>query len=143
MSDGSPFTVIANDGNLLPAPVVVKNFWQSVAERHDVPVVRMNLLVDAGYASDQLAAPGTARLAGDMMDLPHEEFWVLLLNRAHHVVKKKRISEGGVSGTVADPTDQQPDTVALRAITAKVRDDARVEACLLSIGDGVLLARKL
>ena len=28
----------------------------------------MNLLVDAGYASDQLAAPGTARLAGDMMD---------------------------------------------------------------------------
>ena len=47
------------------------------------------------------------------------------------------------SGTVADPTDQRPDTVALRAITVKVRDDARVEACLLSIGDGVLLARKL
>jgi predicted O-methyltransferase YrrM len=47
------------------------------------------------------------------------------------------------SGTVADPTDQRPDTVALRAITTKVRDDVRVEACLLSIGDGVLLARKL
>jgi predicted O-methyltransferase YrrM len=47
------------------------------------------------------------------------------------------------SGTVADPTDQRPDTVALRAITTKVRDDSRVEACLLSIGDGVLLARKL
>ena len=42
-------------------------------------------------------------LVGELMDLPHEEFWVLLLNRAHHVVKKKRISEGGVSGTVADP----------------------------------------
>jgi zinc protease len=39
-----------------------------VAERHEVPVVRMSLLVDAGYASDQLGAPGTARLAGDMMD---------------------------------------------------------------------------
>jgi len=38
-----------------------------VAERHEVPVVRMNLLVDAGYAADQ-AAPGTARLAGDMLD---------------------------------------------------------------------------
>ena len=37
------------------------------------------------------------------MDLPHEEFWVLLLNRANRVIKKKRISEGGVSGTVADP----------------------------------------
>ncbi|MEQ8425582.1 MAG: DNA repair protein RadC [Cyclobacteriaceae bacterium] len=40
---------------------------------------------------------------GDLMDLAHEEFWVLLLNRANRVIKKKRISEGGVSGTVADP----------------------------------------
>ncbi len=42
-------------------------------------------------------------IQGDLMDLPHEEFWVLLLNRAHMLIKKKRISEGGVSGTVADP----------------------------------------
>jgi len=42
-------------------------------------------------------------LNGDLMDLPHEEFWVLLLNRANRVYKKKRVSEGGVSGTVADP----------------------------------------
>ena len=42
-------------------------------------------------------------LKGDMMDLQKEEFWVLLLNRANRVAKKKRISEGGVSGTVADP----------------------------------------
>lgn len=42
-------------------------------------------------------------LKGEMMDLPNEEFWVLLVNRANRVIKKKRISEGGVSGTVADP----------------------------------------
>lgn len=42
-------------------------------------------------------------LRGDLMDLPHEEFWVLLMNRANRVYKKKRVSEGGVSGTVADP----------------------------------------
>jgi predicted O-methyltransferase YrrM len=46
------------------------------------------------------------------------------------------------SGTVADPSDQRPDTAALRAITVKIRDDPRVDACLVSIGDGVLLARK-
>lgn len=40
---------------------------------------------------------------GDLMDLAHEEFWVLLFNRANRLIKKKRISEGGVSGTVADP----------------------------------------
>ncbi|MBL7850941.1 MAG: DNA repair protein RadC [Cyclobacteriaceae bacterium] len=42
-------------------------------------------------------------LCGDLMDLPHEEFWVLLLNRANRLIRKHRISEGGVSGTVADP----------------------------------------
>jgi DNA repair protein RadC len=38
-----------------------------------------------------------------LMDLPHEEFWILLTNRASRVIKAKRISEGGVAGTVADP----------------------------------------
>ena len=46
------------------------------------------------------------------------------------------------SGTVADPSDARPDTVALRAISAKVRDDPRVDGCLVSLGDGVMLARK-
>ena len=39
-----------------------------VAERHAVPVVNLNLLVDAGYASDQFAQPGTAQLAMNMLD---------------------------------------------------------------------------
>jgi zinc protease len=39
-----------------------------VAERHAVPVVSFDLLVDAGYAADQLAIPGTAKLAGNMLD---------------------------------------------------------------------------
>ena len=43
------------------------------------------------------------QIAGDLMDLPHEEFWVLLLNRANRLIRKSRVSEGGVSGTVADP----------------------------------------
>jgi DNA repair protein RadC len=39
----------------------------------------------------------------DLMDIPHEEFWVILTNRAQRVIKKQQISLGGVSGTVADP----------------------------------------
>jgi len=38
-----------------------------------------------------------------LTDLPHEEFWLLLLNRANKIIKKQPISQGGVSGTVADP----------------------------------------
>jgi DNA repair protein RadC len=37
-----------------------------------------------------------------MIDLPHEEFWLLVLNRANLVIKKEMISRGGVAGTVVD-----------------------------------------
>ena len=45
-------------------------------------------------------------------------------------------------GTVADADDNSPDTLALRAINAKIRDDARVDMCLLTIGDGLTLVRR-
>jgi len=35
-------------------------------------------------------------------DLPVEEFWVILLNRAHKVIDKVKLSQGGISGTVID-----------------------------------------
>ena len=38
------------------------------------------------------------RLAG----IPHEEFWVIYLNRGARVISEKRISSGGVAGTVVD-----------------------------------------
>lgn len=37
-----------------------------------------------------------------MMDLGHEEFWILMLNRANEVINRVKISQGGVSGTVVD-----------------------------------------
>lgn len=35
-------------------------------------------------------------------DLNHEEFWVLLLDRRNNVLGQKRVSSGGVAGTVVD-----------------------------------------
>jgi predicted O-methyltransferase YrrM len=46
------------------------------------------------------------------------------------------------SGRVADPSVVDVETEAIRALNRKVRDDARVEPCLLTVGDGVLLARR-
>jgi DNA repair protein RadC len=37
-----------------------------------------------------------------LRDLPHEEFWILLLNRSNIIIDKKRISQGGIAGTVTD-----------------------------------------
>ena len=36
-------------------------------------------------------------------DLQHEEFWILLLSRSNRLIKKERISIGGVSSTLVDP----------------------------------------
>jgi len=46
------------------------------------------------------------------------------------------------SGAVADPARNDDDTKALRALNAKAHADARVDACLLTVGDGVLLVRR-
>lgn len=37
-----------------------------------------------------------------LSDLPHEEFWILILNRANHVVKEECVSKGGLASTIVD-----------------------------------------
>ena len=34
--------------------------------------------------------------------MTHEEFWVLFLNRANKIIERRKISQGGVSGTFID-----------------------------------------
>jgi predicted O-methyltransferase YrrM len=46
------------------------------------------------------------------------------------------------SGAVVDPKKNDPDTEALRALNNKISNDARVDASLLTLGDGVMLVRK-
>jgi DNA repair protein RadC len=35
-------------------------------------------------------------------DLPHEEFWILYLNKSNRVIEREKVSSGGVTGTVVD-----------------------------------------
>ena len=42
-------------------------------------------------------------IATYMLDKRQEEFWILLLDRANHVLHKCQVSAGGVAGTIADP----------------------------------------
>ncbi|MFI6491061.1 O-methyltransferase [Streptomyces sp. NPDC050564] len=46
-------------------------------------------------------------------------------------------------GGVANPLDDKPDTVALRAFNEKVRDDPRVEQVILTVREGVTLIRRV
>lgn len=45
-------------------------------------------------------------------------------------------------GKVATAEDQSPDTVALRALNAKIHEDDRVDIALVTVADGIMLARK-
>ena len=61
-------------------------------------------------AADFLEKPKVNSSAGayeviksELLDLTVEEFWILTLNRSNRLIQKCKISEGGFSGTVADP----------------------------------------
>lgn len=58
------------------------------------------------YPADDLKQIKSSETVNKVMvhisDLPHEEFWVMCLNRANRMIGKHKISQGGISGTVID-----------------------------------------
>lgn len=42
-------------------------------------------------------------IRAELEDLDHEEFWLLMLNRANKVIRKEQVSRGGMNSTVVDP----------------------------------------
>ncbi|MEQ1753321.1 MAG: class I SAM-dependent methyltransferase [Micropepsaceae bacterium] len=46
------------------------------------------------------------------------------------------------SGKVCDPSDTTPDTLALRALNLKIKNDNRVDTVLLPVADGIFMCRK-
>lgn len=69
---------------------------------------------------------------------------------AYYALVLELLRPGGViaidnalwSGRVADAGAQDVDTVAIRDLNAAIAKDERVDAAMLTIGDGILLARK-
>ena len=69
--------------------------------------------LELGRRRKESVSPGRPRITNsidvveimkqDLIDLNHEEFWIIILNRANYVLRKNKISSGGISGTVADP----------------------------------------
>ena len=60
-----------------------------------MPITVLRKKINSSYSAFELAR-------SSFYDLQTEEFWILVLSRNNEVICKKRISQGGVSGTVAD-----------------------------------------
>jgi predicted O-methyltransferase YrrM len=135
------------DGKLICCDVSEE--WTSVGRRY---------WQEAGVADhiELRLAPATDTLAALLRAGSADSFDLAFIDAdktnydAYYEACLKLVRGGGVialdnmlwSGKVADPNVHDDDTDALRALNAKIRDDKRVDACLLTVGDGVMVARK-
>ncbi len=120
---------------------VARRYWQEagVAERIDL---RFGPALDTLVALERDGGAGTFDFAFIDADKENTDAYYeacLRLVRPGGLIAVDNVLWGG---DVADPAVQDVETAALRAINRKVRDDARVDACLLTVGDGILLARR-
>jgi DNA repair protein RadC len=83
--------------------------FRGIGEARAISIVAA---LELGRRQREQARPERNRITGSrdvyeemrphLLDKPHEEFWILLLNRANEVLRPVQISAGGLSGTIAD-----------------------------------------
>jgi caffeoyl-CoA O-methyltransferase len=120
---------------------IARRYWQEagVADKIELrlaPAVEtLPRLLDGGHA-------GTFDFAfidadKDNYDAYYEH--TLKLLRPGGVIGFDNMLQGG---RVADPAEQSPNVLAIRALNEKLHTDQRVDVSLVPIGDGLTLARK-
>lgn len=139
--------VLPRDGKLIACDIsdewtsIGKPFWKEagVADRIDLRI-----------------APAAQTLQSLMKDGQAETFDFAFIDAdktgydAYYELVLKLLRRGGVaaldnmlwSGRVADESNSEPDSVALRKLNLKIRNDDRVDSALIAMRDGVHLVRK-
>jgi caffeoyl-CoA O-methyltransferase len=135
------------DGRILACDVseewtaIARRFWREAGVEHKIELK----LQPATRTLEQLLAAGEAGrydFAFIDADKPaYDTYYELLL---------QLLRPGGLialdntlwSGHVANPENRDPNTLALRALNDKLHRDERIDVSLLTVGDGLTLARK-
>jgi predicted O-methyltransferase YrrM len=138
---------LPEDGELVCCDV--NEEWTSIARRywHEAGLdarIRLELAPALGTLEKLLAKGGAGGFDLAFIDADKTSY------DAYYEACLKLLRPGGVialdnmlwGGAVCDDTAHDADTLALRALNLKIAADARVDAALLTIGDGVMLARK-
>jgi len=138
---------LPEDGRLVTCDVseewtaIARRHWQAAGLAHKIEL----RIAPATQSLDALLADGQAGgfdLAFIDADKPSYDAYY---ERCLRLVRK-----GGLiafdnvlwSGAVTRPAPHDAETAALHALNQKVRSDERVDATLLTVGDGLLLARR-
>ncbi|MEO5966397.1 MAG: class I SAM-dependent methyltransferase [Candidatus Limnocylindrales bacterium] len=120
---------------------IARRYWAEAGVAHKVDL-RIAPAVETLDALLEDGAAGTFDLAFiDADKSSYGSYW----ERCVQLVR-----QGGViavdnvlwSGAVADPSETDTDTVALRAVNATIAEDERVTPVMLAIADGMTLARR-
>ena len=120
---------------------IAQRYWQEagVAEKIELR------LAPALESLDAMLAEGTAEhFDFAFIDADKENYGpyyekALALLRPGGLIAVDNVLWGG---RVADPSAEDADTRAIRALNAKLHEDTRISLSILSLGDGLTLARK-
>jgi caffeoyl-CoA O-methyltransferase len=135
------------DGTLLACDVneewtaVARRYWRRAGVEGKVRLELRPALetLDARLAAGEASSYDFAFIDADKENYAGYYERCLRLLRVGGVIAVDNTLWGGA---VADPADQRETTTAIRALNRAVVDDRRVEASLVPLGDGLLLARK-
>ncbi len=120
---------------------IARRYWQEagVAGRIDLRLAPAIETLDGLIAEGRAGEYDFAFIDGDKenYDVYYERCLVLV--RQGGLVAVDNVLWGG---SVTDMADESEDTVAIRALNAKIGRDERVDAAMVPVGDGLTLARK-
>jgi caffeoyl-CoA O-methyltransferase len=136
---------IPDDGKIVACDVseeytaIAREFWQraGVANKIDLRLAPGEETLNALLG--QPAGYDFAYIDADKTNYDAYYELVLRLLRPGGLIAIDNVLWGG---DVADPAETDADTVALRKLNAKIGRDERVDASLLTIGDGLSIVRK-
>ncbi|HEY6558240.1 MAG TPA: class I SAM-dependent methyltransferase [Polyangiaceae bacterium] len=138
---------LPEDGKLIACDVseeftrVARRYWQEAKLSHKIEL----RLAPALSTLDALLADGSAESFDFAFIDADKEGYDAYYERCLRLLRRGgliAVDNALWDGSVADPSRDDEDTRAIRALNQKVAGDARVTMSLVPIGDGLLLARK-
>ena len=120
---------------------MARRYWKqaNVAERIDLRLAPALETLDALIAAGEAGRYDFAFIDADKSNYPgYYERSLVLLRKGGLIAVDNTLW----SGAVADPSNQERDTLAIRDFNDKVHADTRVDVSLVPIGDGFTLALK-